>query len=183
MGSSPLTRGKSSRPPAASSSTGLIPAHAGKIGSRYRHRPSPRAHPRSRGENLGYDVADWMTAGSSPLTRGKCEPGVGRGVDLGLIPAHAGKIAVELFPVVDLGAHPRSRGENSTAVSSAAVSRGSSPLTRGKCGRPAPSPLASGLIPAHAGKITSPPAWIAASWAHPRSRGENLRCDYARPEA
>ena len=52
-------------------------------------------------------------------------------------------------------------------------SRGSSPLTRGKLVGPAAGLAVLGLIPAHAGKTTSRPASTAASWAHPRSRGEN----------
>ena len=51
-GSSPLTRGKRRRLQLARQLPGLIPAHAGKTGRWGRFIISPRAHPRSRGENL-----------------------------------------------------------------------------------------------------------------------------------
>ena len=72
----------------------------------------------------------------------------------GLIPAHAGKTGEGVEARCGVGAHPRSRGENSTATTSKRTDAGSSPLTRGK-------PLCEqgggggvGLIPAHAGKTT-----------------------------
>ena len=52
-------------------------------------------------------------------------------------------------------------------------SLGSSPLMRGKHAGLDVHDLAAGLIPAHAGKTTWQPASTGASWAHPRSRGEN----------
>ena len=54
------------------------------------------------------------------------------------------------------------------------ASAGSSPLTRGK--RPDSPVLATRgrLIPAHAGKTTDHAWRCAGSWAHPRSRGENV---------
>ena len=51
LGSSPLTRGKRAPAPPSSSSTGLIPAHAGKTAPGRGASAGPRAHPRSRGEN------------------------------------------------------------------------------------------------------------------------------------
>ena len=50
---------------------------------------------------------------------------------------------------------------------------GSSPLTRGKRARRSSRPGLAGLIPAHAGKTRAPWARAHATWAHPRSRGEN----------
>ena len=112
--------------------------------------------------------------GSSPLTRGKLEndahsPGNGR-----LIPAHAGKTHPGTQPRGWRGAHPRSRGENSTGPPTRWAVRGSSPLTRGKLVRSAAMSRADRLIPAHAGKT----ACCSVAWtgppAHPRSRGENI---------
>ena len=70
--------------------------------------------------------------GSSPLTRGKLIA-----VDLNtmrerLIPAHAGKTRLAVRLASELGAHPRSRGENWSMILSNESMRGSSPLTRGK---------------------------------------------------
>ena len=50
---------------------------------------------------------------------------------------------------------------------------GSSPLMRGKRGHGSHGQVEHGLIPAHAGKTTWQPASTGASWAHPRSHGEN----------
>ena len=117
------------------------------------------------------------TAGSSPLTRGKCCARGRRGARHGLIPAHAGKMRRASTIGAHAGAHPRSRGENFVCMDYASHGHGSSPLTRGKF-RPAVSARRNhGLIPAHAGKIQ----WRAANRnivrAHPRSRGENLAHD------
>ena len=51
--------------------------------------------------------------GSSPLTRGKHKARVLLDPEEGLIPAHAGKTQEFNQAILDLGAHPRSRGENS----------------------------------------------------------------------
>ena len=51
---------------------------------------------------------------------------------------------------------------------------GSSPLTRGKFQDFAARLQATGLIPAHAGKILPRQEHIPTRRAHPRSRGENF---------
>ena len=51
-GSSPLTRGKPSRPGQGARTDRLIPAHAGKTREFNRETDSHAAHPRSRGENM-----------------------------------------------------------------------------------------------------------------------------------
>ena len=53
-----------------------------------------------------------VSAGSSPLTRGKHPLGVTFRAHDGLIPAHAGKTRVVVLRAGQVGAHPRSRGEN-----------------------------------------------------------------------
>ena len=70
-GSSPLTRGKPGDRPAREDSEGLIPAHAGKTADETNIRRYYEAHPRSRGENMGPNLAKAWLKGSSPLTRGK----------------------------------------------------------------------------------------------------------------
>ena len=50
---------------------------------------------------------------------------------------------------------------------------GSSPLTRGKRQAPPPHSRPRRLIPAHAGKTCPETRRYRATWAHPRSRGEN----------
>ena len=71
VGSSPLTRGKLVRSPRPLFRGRLIPAHAGKTGLIRSRTVVPRAHPRSRGENMGEIVGVRVRGGSSPLTRGK----------------------------------------------------------------------------------------------------------------
>ena len=71
-------------------------------------------------------------------------------------------------------AHPRSRGENGTTTTTRTYPSGSSPLTRGK--RASSSVIAPTLrlIPAHAGKTFPAALRLQKTWAHPRSRGENV---------
>ena len=117
--------------------------------------------------------------GASPLTRGKqvrvkeFETGKGR------IPAHAGKTNfAELKQLIDR-AHPRSRGENPRAAIASALATGASPLTRGKRIGGRRKVGAGRRIPAHAGKTTAPSWRSPPSWAHPRSRGENVGDNWA----
>ena len=116
--------------------------------------------------------------GSSPLTRGKRRSQCRCTDESRLIPAHAGKTDGASGERDRFPAHPRSRGENGSWVSRRRAVRGSSPLTRGKqlvidyLNRP------GGLIPAHAGKTSTRGNCPSATWAHPRSRGENSTGEY-----
>ena len=172
-GSSPLTRGKRRRLASPTGGRRLIPAHAGKTGPSHSRRACPGAHPRSRGENKvigqGYSGA-W---GSSPLTRGKPLRGLPGAGPQGLIPAHAGKTTIANELLSAAGAHPRSRGENSTTPGRRLADTGSSPLTRGKRPVRRDGRTPAGLIPAHAGKTMRAGRATRAGAAHPRSRGEN----------
>ena len=132
------------------------------------------AHPRSRGENLIGVAADLSAQGSSPLTRGKRDPVPRRLKGRRLIPAHAGKTPPSGLSRTAPTAHPRSRGENSMSSSTSASIAGSSPLTRGKPARRLRARPRGRLIPAHAGKTSSPGASSHPARDHPRSRGENL---------
>ena len=93
-GSSPLTRGKRPGTRGSWAALRLIPAHAGKTALSGASMRSPRAHPRSPGENLPAPSVDVAVSGSSPLTRGKqiIHPQDRR--ERRLIPAHAGKTPV-----------------------------------------------------------------------------------------
>ena len=153
VGSSPLTRGK----PA-----GL-----------HRGRRCPRAHPRSRGENLTGRQGLGKSWGSSPLTRGKQSPLHRLDSSSRLIPAHAGKTPSTATNDGRTWAHPRSRGENQEILFTSNSEKGSSPLTRGKLRQGSDRPHGVGLIPAHAGKTSFCLSLYLACWAHPRSRGEN----------
>ena len=156
-GSSPLTRGKLIDILVGQGRSGLIPAHAGKTEGYSSSRARPRAHPRSRGENVPPAVSRVVAFGSSPLTRGKPARVEGTQREDGLIPAHAGKTIICYGATIAAWAHPRSRGENGGEVAEVGFEDGSSPLTRGKRVAPPAPTVGPGLIPAHAGK-TSPSA-------------------------
>ena len=151
-GSSPLTRGKRTFSRPNVTPLWLIPAHAGKTSGVRPSRSIMRAHPRSRGENRGYRAVKEVVTGSSPLTRGKPHGRVPRARPHGLIPAHAGKTSRTGRRRLPTRAHPRSRGENAAEAKRRELTRGSSPLTRGKPLRGLPGSGPEGLIPAHAGK-------------------------------
>ena len=172
-GSSPLTRGKLSAVWVVISVFRLIPAHAGKTPSRTPKKWPPGAHPRSRGENDESRPAKFSVDGSSPLTRGKPEELQAWFEESRLIPAHAGKTTASPPASRTPAAHPRSRGENLSVVVQLPNSAGSSPLTRGKRSAEFWRVVASGLIPAHAGKTSIHLLSPAVLEAHPRSRGEN----------
>ena len=173
-GSSPLTRGKLVVGLCDLYRIGLIPAHAGKTRLSACQPNKVWAHPRSRGENRLGAHHRGVALGSSPLTRGKLTSLDSRQRAVGLIPAHAGKTPRTARKPSKKWAHPRSRGENFTQGIEAPLDLGSSPLTRGKRVPRAPRDDRNGLIPAHAGKTTPARPSPSASWAHPRSRGENL---------
>ena len=96
---------------------------------------------------------------------------------MGLIPAHAGKTPSPRQRRARLGAHPRSRGENTPDKDGDEQIPGSSPLTRGKQQAPRDVVRAIRLIPAHAGKTSETAFLTGATTAHPRSRGENARVE------
>ena len=131
------------------------------------------AHPRSRGENGFNGDVGFTPLGSSPLTRGKPALSPQARLDRRLIPAHAGKTRRRSRLPPPLGAHPRSRGENTGSVRASIECRGSSPLTRGKLRHAVYQLPRVGLIPAHAGKTRGRAGRVRARRAHPRSRGEN----------
>ena len=154
----------------------LIPAHAGKTGYQPHVSTPPSAHPRSRGENARYVSPQASSDGSSPLTRGKRNLCVFGHFSCRLIPAHAGKTAIQSAYKHSCSAHPRSRGENDGSRLALRRIVGSSPLTRGKRKLRSRWSSTSRLIPAHAGKTTRTPPQAMRTAAHPRSRGENENC-------
>ena len=175
-GSSPLTRGKHALSIRVRRALGLIPAHAGKTLPVSPRRSRTRAHPRSRGENMGLPIGYVSTPGSSPLTRGKRASGWHGASCGGLIPAHAGKTDQRGARGSTRAAHPRSRGENMVLRDRSRQSVGSSPLTRGKRISSTETAAYARLIPAHAGKTATGATSSRITTAHPRSRGENGRC-------
>ena len=179
-GSSPLTRGKPSWKGPEDLDKRLIPAHAGKTGYQPHVSTPPSAHPRSRGENARYVSPQASSDGSSPLTRGKRNLCVFGHFSCRLIPAHAGKTAIQSAYKHSCSAHPRSRGENDGSRLALRRIVGSSPLTRGKRKLRSRWSSTSRLIPAHAGKTKIAQFSQFSPPAHPRSRGENMSLDHLR---
>ena len=175
QGSSPLTRGKLAYAVCVDCRARLIPAHAGKTDVPLSREEMKRAHPRSRGENVGTMPGAGPLLGSSPLTRGKRRRRLCDATLRGLIPAHAGKTRAWRAPGRRERAHPRSRGENTRRCNNEYAVTGSSPLTRGKPISFFKYARGFRLIPAHAGKTSVVSSWPQHRGAHPRSRGENKR--------
>ena len=173
-GSSPLTRGKRRHNPATTAIVGLIPAHAGKTTCQTCSTSDPAAHPRSRGENWSITAMTAFAPGSSPLMRGKPHRDRVLGHEGGLILARAVKTCVARCARGGRRAHPHSREEHMLSRFFTKSHTGSSPPTRRKHLRRYPVVLRGGLIPAHAGKTASQLPPSRDTWAHPRSRGENL---------
>ena len=150
-GSSPLARGTLLAEMNQKEKLRLIPARAGNtvlIGSR---GAGGVAHPRSRGEHVGYSCSSALRFGSSPLARGTPSLRVPRLQRLRLIPARAGNTSVIMSSHSRYTAHPRSRGEHSTCSNTSGVPAGSSPLARGTQGAHLPARGGDRLIPARAG--------------------------------
>ena len=73
-------------------------------------------------------------------------------VEVGIIPAYAGKSDIIVGEVYHAEDHPRLRGEKAGAPTIARPLQGSSPLTRGKVMRGVFLAGACRIIPAYAGK-------------------------------
>ena len=171
----------------------LIPARAGKTVVTALSFRAATAHPRACGENWEATDMGSRAPGSSPRVRGKLVGHRPRRARPGLIPARAGKTSFVNRVVVNRGAHPRACGENDPYTLPGVPGAGSSPRVRGKlsdggaCSATLGSSprvrgkhpgrvrldAAAGLIPARAGKTTTPAPKPAPSAVHPRACGEN----------
>ena len=174
-GSSPLARGTHFAGGLFAGWFGLIPARAGNthLGQRVPH--ILRAHPRSRGEHLSPVWWNSCTVGSSPLARGTRLHIERHALGHGLIPARAGNTPLCVRWACPSWAHPRSRGEHTSAAAGSSPVRGSSPLARGTLLTIFDGLKAVGLIPARAGNTRSFTDSLSLRRAHPRSRGEHRR--------
>ena len=152
-GSSPRGRGKLSIGVSFRVVLGLIPAWAGKTGTRAPRLPRGPAHPRVGGENYSYTTLVACVTGSSPRGRGK--------------------LVLCLPSCVVTVAHPRVGGENEVTCVGVAGVGGSSPRGRGKLLCLVVERAADRLIPAWAGKTRASRAWMTTGGAHPRVGGEN----------
>ena len=172
-GSSPLARGKSQCVDLDQQGLGFIPTRAGKILPAQENRWRRTVHPHSRGENITNHAADPRVFGSSPLARGKWWREGRCILAIRFIPTRAGKIEVVEHHCCRGWVHPHSRGENPISGSMGSITKGSSPLARGKCCRGCTRVAGTGFIPTRAGKIRVARAAMSRPAVHPHSRGEN----------
>ena len=172
-GSSPRTRG-TRRPWAAQRRQArIIPAHAGNTKCRNMLTNARTDHPRARGEHKSPTPPVTTPSGSSPRTRGTRTNVVLAGLQIRIIPAHAGNTHTGYWSRLIQTDHPRARGEHGSSTRSPARDGGSSPRTRGT---PRTASIASSgerIIPAHAGNTCRRRSFSRVSSDHPRARGEH----------
>ena len=172
-GSSPHPRGTPSFASFSAIRFGIIPASAGNTISSDGKTATYKDHPRIRGEHGVRSAYALIFPGSSPLTRGTPETGLGSGGQGGIIPAHAGNTDDKGGHLRVAGDHPRSRGEHQSDKQRRQHGEGSSPLARGTHNHHFFTGTAGGIIPAHAGNTSRWCLSIPSRRDHPRSRGEH----------
>ena len=113
--------------------------------------------------------------GSSPHTRGaRLTRYLPKEADR-IIPAYAGSTGPSASTRSSIGDHPRIRGEHAAWMPSIIIASGSSPHTRGArlwCRRRSRE---NWIIPAYAGSTGMTRRIFAATWDHPRIRGEHVQ--------
>ena len=115
------------------------------------------------------------STGSSPHTRGARGDQVPGRVGPRIIPAYAGSTHGALALGVEMGDHPRIRGEHEGDGKDLARTQGSSPHTRGAPPRAPGGGRRRGIIPAYAGSTRLEGLGASTGWDHPRIRGEHRR--------
>ena len=174
LGSSPRVRGKEVALVPLFLGGGIIPAGAGKRGTRGDPAGPSWDHPRGCGDKRPRPRSWRPMRGSSPRVRGKgARGGRGRG-RRGIIPAGAGKSMLLSCRPRAWRDHPRGCGEKVSPRGAGKRWGGSSPRVRGK-GLPGALGRDVGrIIPAGAGKSLGG-AWRGrVAWDHPRGCGEKV---------
>ena len=171
-GSSPRGRGNHIMLGYGIGVVGFIPAWAGKPGESQTYRIKEGVHPRVGGETDRALAAAPFIHGSSPRGRGNRQATAGGAVDLGFIPAWAGKPPCANSTATAAKVHPRVGGETPTTASESIGTRGSSPRGRGNLWYPERRRLRTGFIPAWAGKPPASPPAKHKRRVHPRVGGE-----------
>ena len=136
-------------------------------------RGIPADHPRTCGENQSLQFVRLYGLGSPPHMRGKRQS---RGALYALqriTPAHAGKTERKGQRNSDRSDHPRTCGENSSAMSASSLPNGSPPHMRGKLLSLILQKSQLRITPAHAGKTQSSLKTFNPFTDHPRTCGEN----------
>ena len=155
VGSSPLVRGGPGDRVGEADSPRLIPARAGRTGSRSSAPRCRAAHPRSCGADGTPKGGVGGYLGSSPLVRGGHPARRARRHGRRLIPARAGRTGRGSCRWSSTTAHPRSCGADPPAGTGPVAHVGSSPLVRGGRVRRPDQRRGQRLIPARAGRTAS----------------------------
>ena len=129
-------------------------------------------YPRVCGEKLSTTSTDIHPAGSPPRMRGKAFGLVLYKVEIGIIPACAGKSALSAGSCPCSRDHPRLCGEKVRAYVKIWNEWGSPPRMRGKGRRVYEATHGAGITPACAGKRQAVPGVVPVHWDHPRVCGE-----------
>ena len=145
-------RGKRQARRRNASSTGNIPAYAGKTAIAISSGLVKPEHPRVCGENLFVGDVIGQGKGTSPRMRGKHAAGVSRNLRSRNIPAYAGKTSSAFFSASSFSEHPRVCGENHHCYQHPKLQHGTSPRMRGKHRPVQINFLVIRNIPAYAGK-------------------------------
>ena len=177
-GSSPATRGGHQALREVPGPVGLIPGYAGRTSGPTGGRSRIGAHPRLRGEDGTWVHPFQRLMGSSPATRGGPSDRPCRHLPRRLIPGYAGRTGVYTQCPHWFQAHPRLRGEDSSAWTIPAGWSGSSPATRGGLQTVTTQQALHGLIPGYAGRTGSCGRRGSLGRAHPRLRGEDMSFAY-----
>ena len=130
-GSSPPVRGAQYDGDNLSLRLGLIPARAGNTACYLWASGWTGAHPRSRGEHMGFPSVPSLDMGSSPPVRGALSRVHGNDPAAGLIPACAGSTPMSRLVSAPCWAHPRLCGEHVYGFAQDITFKGSSPPVRG----------------------------------------------------
>ena len=128
----PLARGRSAPIAPWHTYQGNTPARAGTILTHRAAVLDHRKHPRSRGDDLR--VVSWLRSimETPPLARGRLAASHTLASESGNTPARAGTIGGRFLRRIELGKHPRSRGDDPPKVCMPSVFLETPPLARGR---------------------------------------------------
>ena len=129
-----------------------------------------------RGEQLSSSNPKSISLGSPPLARGTVVAKLLPSATMGITPACAGNRCIYAARVVQVGDHPRLRGEQWTTGCTCGTVWGSPPLARGTDVKPGSGSQYLGITPACAGNRIVYHSAPTLDRDHPRLRGEQSYC-------
>ena len=179
LGLSPRSRGSLHGPLDPPPGEGSIPALAGKPSCSRGLGPPAAVYPRARGEAVPGHRGAQNSRGLSPRSRGSPEDVRVAVIEVGSIPALAGKPWPRIRQVPASKVYPRARGEAIARNSVRWVDAGLSPRSRGSPSLRALDDTRTGSIPALAGKPGTRRLHACSGWVYPRARGEAEPSDVA----